>query len=201
MTLHMRLATAAAAAFLLLSIGSARTASAAPPEPLPLDTAACGKKPDYNCVVELKNVRALQLMSEREALLIAAEAEELSSIRRNNHHTYATLGGQRVASWVLLVMVLIIVGTGLRMSWLHMMNDFAKGQKSDNTIEAGKDGAKMTSSVIGLVIFFISTFFFWVYVDRVYEVTFIKSARADGAPTNKAAHTTAPGSSAAPAAP
>lgn len=174
-----RLVLATYAAVMLAAAPAAHAGNQPLPAPAPFDTSACGTDPEWECVLRLKNIRSVQLIAEREALQVAAEREQLHSVLRNNHHTYSTLGGQRVASWVLLVMVLLIVGTGLRMSWLHMQNDFAKGLQADINIETSKDGAKFNSSVIGLAIFFISTFFFWVYVERVYTVTFIKPHSAD----------------------
>lgn len=160
--------------FLLLLVTATfttATCNAAPNESVV--NAPCDKFDDA-CVLKLKNIASIKLMAERESLAVDVERTKLKDFQRTNDHKIWSLWGQYIATWIVLLLVIGIVIVGLLMSWKQMVKDIAAGTTSDNTFELGKDGLKIRSPVIGLIIFIASIYFFSVYVDKIYTITILK---------------------------
>lgn len=130
---------------------------------------ACGQN-DLDCVLNIKDKNSAVLAMELNQLRVAYERARLADMEAKNGHANATLWAQHVMSWLILGLVFTIVGVGMLMSYQHMRHWFAHRIEGTNSLEVGKDGLKMNTPVIGLFIFLISTYFFSVYVDKVYTI-------------------------------
>ncbi len=104
-----------------------------------------------------------------------------------NHEKRAFLL-QYYISILIFILVILIVGIGLFLSYKQfklneeivrhsMVNNAAnidKGTDTASTLEVNKDGIKMNTAVIGLMILVISLVFFFLYINFVYKIDFIK---------------------------
>ncbi|MEZ9210214.1 hypothetical protein AB6E95_22240 [Vibrio splendidus] len=94
--------------------------------------------------------------------------EELVEI---NETAYKT---QQITTNIMTAFVMIIVLFGLVLSYWQFKNDISGNGKSDGDEKAAfkvsKEGIEFRSSVIGLVILFISLFFFYLYVKEIYKI-------------------------------
>jgi len=104
---------------------------------------------------------------------------QLEAYADSNEHRIRTLWANYSASWILLAMVVAIVGIGLYMSFLQLRRDLVTGQPNTNSIRISKDGLEINSPVIGLLIFVASTYFFTLYVEKIYPVTFLSEKPAE----------------------
>lgn len=122
-------------------------------------------------------LESLQLALAREQIFVANERAQLEDRIAKQAHTHTVLRHQLWMSWLILLLVFAIVGVGLRMSYLQMRQWLETRAEGANSFELGKDGVKLNSPVIGLFIFLISTYFFSVYVDKVYAIVEVSSHR------------------------
>ncbi|MFY8108259.1 MAG: hypothetical protein ACOVO9_04670 [Bacteroidia bacterium] len=104
-----------------------------------------------------------------------------------NHEKRAFLL-QFYSSIFIFIMVVLIVGIGLFLSYKQFkLNEeivrnslknnsvnIDKGTDTASTLEVNKDGIKMNTAVIGLMILVISLVFFFLYLNFVYKIDFIK---------------------------
>lgn len=100
------------------------------------------------------------------------EAALSQAIREDKHFTL-TLYKQAVVDVVLTMLVIAIVSIGLWMSYLQIKSDV-----SPTSLKVSKEGLEMSSSVIGLFVLLSSMFFFYIYIDRVYEIRRIGASDA-----------------------
>lgn len=82
---------------------------------------------------------------------------------------------QQVITVLIFIIVTILALGGLWLSYLQFKNDIRRSQTSTDekqkaSFKIGKDGIEFGSSVIGLIILFISFFFFHLYVKDVYTI-------------------------------
>src|SRR5690606_4356553 len=99
---------------------------------------------------------------------------------------------------IIFILVVIIVAMGLVLSYQQFKlnerlvtsqrsvktqaaGEVATGNPSDvasvfttNTMEIGKDGLKINTAVIGLIILSLSIAFFFLYLKYVYPITFVE---------------------------
>ncbi len=61
------------------------------------------------------------------------------------------------------------------MSFLQLRVDLTTQRPNANNLEISKTGLKVSSPVIGLLIFLASIYFFSIYVEKIYPVTFLRS--------------------------
>jgi hypothetical protein len=73
---------------------------------------------------------------------------------------------QLILTKVISILVLILVITGLYLSYL----EFKRDQTDGSTFKLNKSGVEFSSSVIGLIILFISLLFFYLFVERIYKI-------------------------------
>jgi|GEM_PF-7029001 len=102
---------------------------------------------------------ASRIMHQKELMKIAEEA-------------YAT---QQVTTVLIFVVVLILVLGGLWLSYLQFKADMSKQNLSEDgtpkaSFKIGKEGIEFSSSVIGLIVLFMSFSFFHLYVKDVYTI-------------------------------
>lgn len=118
-----------------------------------------------------------------------SETASLSPEMLQEYRRYAMKNVQSVFNWhlystiMIFFMVVIIVLTGLYLSYRQFrMQELAVKRGRDKlvatetaaesitTLELGKDGLKINSAVIGLIILTISLAFFFLYLKYVYPV-------------------------------
>jgi len=95
--------------------------------------------------------------------------------------TYTIENAKRVftmhywTSILVFVVVISIVIFSLFLSWLQFVKDLKTGPTKIemNEIAINKEGIKLKSSVIGVIILVISLGFFYLYLKYVYPVTFL----------------------------
>ncbi|WP_298293737.1 hypothetical protein [uncultured Litoreibacter sp.] len=77
---------------------------------------------------------------------------------------------QYTSSLIIFFVVIGIVLIGLYFSWMqfHAAKD---GQVGETTMEASKDGFKLSSPVLGVVILVLSLAFFYLYLVHVYPIS------------------------------
>ena len=148
--------------------------------PAPLDVSGCERQ-DGECVTLLKNIETIKLQHELEKLSVETERVRLADFIEAKVHRNNAFQTQYIASWIILVLVIAIVGVGLLMSWLQLIHGLKKGTVNNAHMELGAGGIKMQSSVIGLVIFIASIAFFSIYIEKVYTITVIE-AHSDAKP-------------------
>lgn len=102
-------------------------------------------------------------------------------------HTRKTFTQQYYSSMFIFIMVVIIVSMGLILSYKqfklneeivrHGMKQntgvIDKGVDTASSMEVSKDGVKMNTAVIGLMILVISLVFFFLYLKFVYQIEVI----------------------------
>ena len=82
----------------------------------------------------------------------------------------AKLSQQKWQTTAIAVMVLIMVGVGLYLSYLQFRQDIKKDSRPSFTLRIGSGSFELSSSVIGLIILVLSFWFFQAYIDKVYSV-------------------------------
>lgn len=92
------------------------------------------------------------------------EAALAQAIREDAHFTF-TLYKQAVVDVILTILVIAIVSIGLWMSYLQIRSDL-----SATSLKVSRDGLEMSSSVVGLFVLLASMVFFYIYIDKVYEI-------------------------------
>ncbi|ENI4130604.1 hypothetical protein ABXY91_004074 [Vibrio fluvialis] len=88
-----------------------------------------------------------------------------------NETAYRT---QQVTTNIMTGFVMVIVFFGLVLSYWQFKNDVSGNGKNNGDEKAAfkvsKEGVEFRSSVIGLVILFMSFFFFYLYVKEIYKI-------------------------------
>ena len=124
--------------------------------------------------------RAYQLQTFRQPIANEVMRLELGLLQIDNYeaeskHRMFTLWANYMASWMLFAIVVAIVTCGLHMSYLQLSRDLKTGRPNQNGFKISKEGLEVNSAVIGLLIFGASAYFFYVYVEKVYPITFLTS--------------------------
>jgi hypothetical protein len=80
---------------------------------------------------------------------------------------------QLLSSWIIFIMVILLVCTGVYFSWLQFRSAMKSGVESaqETTFEASTTGFKVSSPVLGVIILAISLAFFYLYLVHVYPIT------------------------------
>ena len=77
---------------------------------------------------------------------------------------------QKWQTVAIAIIVYIMVGLGLYLSYLQFKRDEKEGTNSSIDFSLGAGSIKIKSSVIGIVILAMSFWFFQTYIDKVYNV-------------------------------
>ena len=133
---------------------------------------------DEACVRQALAIESLHLQLAQEQIFVANERAQLEDRVSKQAHTHTVLRHQLWMSWLILLLVFAIIGTGLRMSYLQMRHWLETRAEGANSFEISKDGVKLNSPVIGLFIFLISTYFFSVCVDKVYAIVRVPAVQS-----------------------
>lgn len=86
---------------------------------------------------------------------------------------------QKWQTTAVAIMVFIMVGLGLILSYMQFKRDGKEGEKSAVTLKVGSGSMEITSPVIGLVILAMSFWFFQTYIDHIYDVKVFNIAPID----------------------
>lgn len=86
-------------------------------------------------------------------------------------HRMAVFRWQHLSSQILFFVVIGIVGVGLYFSWLQFHETKDKNAMPTTSIEAGKEGFKVSSPVLGVIILVLSLAFFYLYLVHVYPIS------------------------------
>ena len=107
--------------------------------------------------------------------------------------TYGRMNTGRSFEWqfwtsiVIFLAVLAMMLSGLYFSYMQFK--MAKRAETPTHIKLGKDGFEISSSVIGLLILFISMGFFYMYLSTVYPITEVigasSSQTSESRPSNQ----------------
>ncbi len=86
-------------------------------------------------------------------------------------HRQAVFAWQLFASKLIFVVVMLIVISGLLLSYLHFAKSLKPGATDANTnLEMSTSGIKMNSSVIGLIILVLAIAFLYLYLIHVFPI-------------------------------
>ncbi len=82
---------------------------------------------------------------------------------------------QQIMTVLIFFVVTALVLGGLWLSYIQFQNDISRSSSPDEaqpkaTFKIGKAGVEFSSSVIGLIVLFMSFFFFHLYVEDVYTI-------------------------------
>ena len=139
-----------------------------------IQLAACDAG-NRGCLESIKLAESYRLAIRREQLFVRNEEAQLESFVSQRAHLVASLWSQLVVGWVLLVAVITICAAGIALSWQQLKHSWSRGGSTDAKVEFGKDGFEVESLVIGLIIFVVSTLFFYLYVANIYPITVLGS--------------------------
>ena len=95
--------------------------------------------------------------------------EKMQSLRTEMLRT-EIFGRQLIYDPIILIVVIVIVFSGIYLSYLQVKRDLGTNSAQDSSIEITRDGVKVRSAVIGLLILFISLAFFYLYLTQVYTI-------------------------------
>lgn len=86
-------------------------------------------------------------------------------------HRAKTFQWQYVASIIIFILVMVIVASGLILSYMHFYKDLKSTTPSPGTeMELSLQGLKINSSIMGLVILVISIAFLYMYLIYVFPI-------------------------------
>ena len=128
---------------------------------------------DDGCLSKVKLGETYRLAIRREQLFVEGEQAQLNSYSSQHDHLMASLWSQLVVGWVLLIAVILISFAGIAMSWHQLQHSLKRDRPTDTSMQLGKDGVKLDSPIIGLVIFIVSTLFFYLYIANVYPISLL----------------------------
>jgi hypothetical protein len=144
----------------------------------------CGQR-DPLCIAQRDQIQEVEQKIAARTLEREISILQVEDYSNTTSHRAFTLWAHYLASWVLLVLVVGIVGSGIYMSFLQLKKDLTTGAPNANSIKVSKDGLEINSPVIGLLIFLASAYFFSLYVEKIYPLTFV-SSKSPTSPTEPA---------------
>jgi hypothetical protein len=86
-------------------------------------------------------------------------------------HRSRTFEWQYRSSQIIFGVVIGIVLIGLYFSWLQFHAEGMKGTGLSTSLEGSKDGFKISSPVLGVIILVLSLAFFYLYLVHVYPIS------------------------------
>jgi len=93
---------------------------------------------------------------------------QLDHFEANNKIIENTYNQQEVTTSSIFYLIVFMTLTGLGLSYMQFKKDTDSNQ---STFKLNKEGLEFSSSVIGVIVLFISFFFFYLYVKDVYTIT------------------------------
>lgn len=144
-------------------------------------------KAEYNTLLAEKAVNSLKYHRQFEESKLQ---HDLLSMK----HRQESLSFQYMQGWVIFIVVMVLVLGGFYLAFLQFKLDekitLAKAEidnisdksLSDTTLEVSKEGVKITSSVIGLIVLGMSFAFFYMYIKHVYTITELSSINSSKLP-------------------
>lgn len=91
-------------------------------------------------------------------------------------HARKTFNFHHLTTILTFILVHLIVIVGLYLTWLQFHRDSGSDPGAEpHELSIGKDGLKIRSSVIGLIVLALSLGFYYLYLKNVYPVTYVSS--------------------------
>lgn len=121
-------------------------------------------------VVTTNGITDLEKHRFEEIKLLLEEKRLRIEVQRNeNEIRVKTFEQQLCFNVVILILVIIITLAGIGFTWVQM-KETSTAQGQETSIEITRDGLKIRSSVIGLLILVVSLVFFYLYLIGVYKI-------------------------------
>jgi len=123
---------------------------------------------EYNYQSFKSSTASLQILNTYNTARIEHQ-RDLMSIEKNAYFV------QQIMTVLIFFVVTALVLGGLWLSYIQFQIDVSKSSSPDEaqskaTFKIGKAGIEFSSSVIGLIVLFMSFFFFHLYVEDVYTI-------------------------------
>jgi hypothetical protein len=81
-----------------------------------------------------------------------------------------TLYAQKIASYVILILVFLVVVSGVLFSGFQLWKSVSIGVQSSTDFELSASKVRVTSSVVGIVVLTISLVFLYIYTHEVFQI-------------------------------
>lgn len=111
----------------------------------------------------------MELSPEARAAIDAYAVGYFENLLVGLDHRERVFEWQHNSSIAIFYVVIGIVLIGLYFSWMQFHR--AKGEVGETTVEASKDGFKVSSPVLGVIILLLSLAFFYLYLVHVYPIS------------------------------
>jgi len=124
---------------------------------------------------KLENAKIKYYITEHNMNIATLEAKQryvkiqLDHFEENNKIIENTYHQQQITTSLIFYLVVFMTLTGLGLSYMQFKKDTDSNVQS--TFKLSKDGLEFSSSVVGVIVLFISFFFFYLYVKDVYTIT------------------------------
>ena len=145
-------------------------------------SAAPGASADTDPMARQAIIQAIEMSKAEIAdrkLAVAWHQAAYDRAVREDHHLLFTLYKQSVLDVILTILVLVVVFGGVYMSYMQFRADIKAGDtETISTVRISKDGVELSSSVVGLFVLLASMFFFYLYLNKVYEIKYLDAATA-----------------------
>ena len=197
----MRLADFAALALCLTLAAAPAALADTTPTPVPATPAAPAAQATPSPLVQAQLDQAAREAIESSRIFLAEKELQLKmdqlKVKRaeqEDRHAIMTLYKQSMTDVLIFLLVMIMSGGGVYMSYLQFRKtalDIAGPLDADgkpavpidaSSFKFGLAGVEMSSSIIGLLVLGLSLAFFYLYLDRVYEIRVLGEEPAAAAP-------------------
>jgi hypothetical protein len=137
------------------------------PSIAPISTTNISSKKVENAKIKYEvtkfNVNIASLEAKQRYVKIQLDhIEENNKIMENTYHQQ-----QITTSWIFYLIAFMTL-TGLGLSYMQFKKDT---DSNHSTFKLNKEGLEFSSSVVGVIVLFISFFFFYIYVKDVYAIS------------------------------
>ncbi len=123
------------------------------------------------------NEKKEEARQEVETMDAVMEMTEELIMKQNDYAVYSLEHRKKVFNWqliagkIIFVFVMLIVLSGLALSYMHFYQGLKSGQETPGTeLEMSTSGVKINSSVIGLVILVLAIAFLYLYLVHVFPI-------------------------------
>lgn len=114
--------------------------------------------------------------------------DDMERRKKEWEHRTSVLKWHFLSSIFIFLIIVIFILSGLYFSYLQFKaSDYGRNHNASNSaqIEISRDGVKISSSVIGLLILFLSLSFFYLYLEEVYHLEIIQDVPSSKKPNSE----------------
>lgn len=123
------------------------------------------------------NEKKEEARQEVETMDAVIDMTEELIMKQNDYAVYSLEHRKKVFNWqliagkIIFVFVMLIVLSGLALSYMHFYKGLKSGEETPGTeLEMSTSGVKINSSVIGLVILVLAIAFLYLYLVHVFPI-------------------------------